>query len=85
MAYFLPDYAIIMNFAAYFTTAIIHPIIKTSKDMRTRNLFIALTMMTATAAITACSNDENLETPGISGTITGWTPGTETDMEAGNH
>lgn len=62
MAYFLPDYAIIMNFAAYFTTAIIHPIIKTSKDMRTRNLFIALTMMTATAAITACSNDENLET-----------------------
>lgn len=30
--------------------------------MRTRNLFIALTMMTATAAITACSNDDNLET-----------------------
>lgn len=37
-------------------------LIKTSKDMRTRNLFIALTMMTATAAITACSNDDNLET-----------------------
>lgn len=51
-----------MNFAAYFTTTIIHPINKTSKDMRTRNLFIALTMMTATAAITACSNDDNLET-----------------------
>lgn len=29
--------------------------------------------------------EQNLETPGISGTITGWTPGTETDMEAGNH
>lgn len=27
---------------------------------------------------------QSLESPGISGTITGWTPGTETDLEAGN-